>query len=85
LAVKQIGVDELVGGGYWLLSLVLQSNRGYDGGLDGKGRALFGPNLVAQNMGAHFGGEVLDYADGLSFVTCHGSGHMVPQFGPQAA
>ena len=47
--------------------------------------ALFGPNLVAQNMGAQFGGEVVDYAYGLSFVTFHGSGHMVPQFRPQAA
>jgi serine carboxypeptidase-like clade 1 len=47
--------------------------------------ALFGPNLVAQNMGAQFGGEVVDYDQGLSFVTFHGSGHMVPQFRPQSA
>eukprot|EP00957_Ditylum_brightwellii_P185280 14108328-Ditylum_brightwellii.AAC.1 len=30
------------------------------------------------------GGEVTDYELGLSFVTFHGSGHMVPQFRPQA-
>jgi cathepsin A (carboxypeptidase C) len=36
-------------------------------------------------MGAQFGGEVVDYEKGLSFVTFHGSGHMVPQFRPQAA
>ena len=47
--------------------------------------ALFGPNLLAQNMGAQFGGEVVDYDQGLAFVTFHGSGHMVPQFRPQSA
>merc|ERR1711957_41427 len=47
--------------------------------------ALFGPNLVHQAMGSQFGGEVVDYEEGLSFVTFHGSGHMVPQFRPQAA
>ena len=31
------------------------------------------------------GGEVTDYEKGLKFVTFHGSGHMVPQFRPQAA
>jgi cathepsin A (carboxypeptidase C) len=36
-------------------------------------------------MGSQFGGEVVDYEQGLSFVTFHGSGHMVPQFRPQAA
>ena len=37
---------------------------------------LFGPNLVVQNMGAQFGGEVVDYEEGLAFMTFHGSGHM---------
>jgi cathepsin A (carboxypeptidase C) len=36
-------------------------------------------------MGAQLGGEVTDYEKGLKFVTFHGSGHMVPQFRPQAA
>jgi carboxypeptidase C (cathepsin A) len=28
---------------------------------------------------------VVDYSHNMSFVTVHGSGHMVPQFRPQAA
>ena len=36
-------------------------------------------------MGPQFGGEVVNYENGLAFVTVHGSGHMVPQFRPQAA
>jgi serine carboxypeptidase-like clade I len=34
--------------------------------------ALFGPDLLAQSTGAQFGGEVVDYEQGLSFVTVHG-------------
>jgi len=37
------------------------------------------------DVGAQMGGHVVDYEHGLSFVTVHGSGHMVPQFRPQAA
>jgi len=40
---------------------------------------------LAQDVGAQMGGHVVDYEHGLSFVTFHGSGHMVPQFRPQAA
>mmetsp|Transcript_52797 Transcript_52797/g.153579 ORF Transcript_52797/g.153579 Transcript_52797/m.153579 type:complete len:553 (-) Transcript_52797:108-1766(-) len=46
---------------------------------------LFGPNLELHGAGAQFGGHVVDYQNGLSFATVHGSGHMVPQFRPQAA
>jgi len=46
---------------------------------------LFGPNLELQPAGPQFGGHVVDYEHGLSFATVHGSGHMVPQFRPQAA
>ena len=48
---------------------------------------LFGPALsfAAAADGALFGGHVVDYSHNLSFVTVHGSGHMVPQFRPQAA
>mmetsp|Transcript_31157 Transcript_31157/g.58456 ORF Transcript_31157/g.58456 Transcript_31157/m.58456 type:complete len:534 (+) Transcript_31157:42-1643(+) len=46
---------------------------------------LFGPNLELKSAGAQFGGQVVNYEHGLSFVTVHGSGHMVPQFRPQAA
>lgn len=45
----------------------------------------FGPNLVAQALEkAQFGGEVIDYEQGLKFVTFHGSGHMVRFFSPSA-
>jgi len=82
LAVKQIQIDELDGGSYrpWFYN---QTAASLD--LLAEKSALFGPNLVAQDMGAQFGGEVTDYHDGLKFVTFHGSGHMVPQFRPQAA
>ena len=47
---------------------------------------LFGPDLVAQTLEqAQFAGEVTSYENGLSFVTFHGSGHMVPQFRPQSS
>jgi serine carboxypeptidase-like clade I len=39
---------------------------------------LFGPSLSLQSGGAQYGGEIVDYAHGLSFATVHGSGHMVP-------
>lgn len=46
---------------------------------------LFGPSLSLQAGGAQYGGEIVDYAHGLSFATVHGSGHMVPTFRPRAA
>ena len=45
---------------------------------------LFGPDLSLQKLGVQFAGHVTSYAHNLSFVTVHGSGHMVPQFRPQA-
>ena len=82
LAVKQIGIDELDGGSYrpWFYNQTAANVQ-----VLVEKSALFGPNLVAQNMGAQMGGEVTDYEHGLKFVTFHGSGHMVPQFRPQAA
>lgn len=82
LAVKQIMVDELDGGSYrpWFYNQTAASIE-----VLAEKSALYGPNLVAQGMGAQFGGEVTDYESGLKFVTFHGSGHMVPQFRPQAA
>ena len=74
LAVKQIGINELDGGGYrpWFynqtgvyMQVLMEKS------------ALFGPNLVAPDLGAQFAGEVVDYEQGLAFVTFHGSGHMV--------
>lgn len=46
---------------------------------------LFGPNLGLLAAGAQFGGQIVNYEHNLSFATVHGSGHMVPQFRPQAA
>jgi cathepsin A (carboxypeptidase C) len=46
---------------------------------------LFGPDLAAIDAGAQFAGHVVSYEHDLSFLTVHGSGHMVPQFRPQAA
>merc|ERR1712032_1181364 len=48
-------------------------------------RALLGPDLQLQDTGVQFGGHVVSYEHNLSFVTVHGSGHMVPQFRPQSA
>ncbi len=74
LAVKQIGINELDGGGYrpWFYNQTGASMQ-----VLMEKSALFGPNLVAQSMGAQFAGEVVDYEQGLAFVTFHGSGHMV--------
>lgn len=47
--------------------------------------SLFGPDLPVRDAGPQFGGHVVNYEHNLSFVTVHGSGHMVPQFRPQAA
>ena len=46
---------------------------------------LFGGLLASAGAGAQFGGQVTDYEHGLSFVTVHGSGHMVPTFQPAPA
>lgn len=46
---------------------------------------LFGPDLSLAAGGPQFGGLVVDYEHNLSFMTVHGSGHMVPQFRPAAA
>eukprot|EP00979_Chaetoceros_neogracilis_P018661 scaffold10961_cov256-Chaetoceros_neogracile.AAC.1 len=73
LAVKQIMVDEQDGGSYrpWFYNQTAASME-----VLAEKSALYGPNLVAQDMGAQFGGEVTDYELGLKFVTFHGSGHM---------
>jgi serine carboxypeptidase-like clade 1 len=82
LAVKQIGFDELDGGGYrpWFYN-----HTGTTAELLAEKAPLFGPDLLCQDMGAQFGGEIVNYDHNLTFLTFHGSGHMVPQFRPQAA
>ena len=79
-AVKAVGFDRLPGG----------SQRPYFFNATGTTLAvlnekplLFGPSLSVVDAGAQFGGHVTSYEHGLSFVTVHGSGHMVPQFRPR--
>jgi serine carboxypeptidase-like clade I len=81
-AVKRIGFNELDGGSYrpWFYNHTASSIS-----IVQEKAVLFGPNLALYNLGAQFGGEVVNYEEGLSFITIHGSGHMVPQFRPQAA
>jgi serine carboxypeptidase-like clade 1 len=69
LAVKQIGIDEVDGGSYrpWFYNQTAASVE-----ILRNKAPLFGPNLLAQDMGAQFGGEVTDYEQGLAFVTFHG-------------
>jgi serine carboxypeptidase-like clade I len=81
-AIKRVGFPEIDGGSYrpWFYNHtaapldVLQQKA-----------VMFGPDLLAVSTGAQFGGEVVNYENNLSFLTVHGSGHMVPQFRPQAA
>ncbi len=82
-AVKQILKPELDGGSYrpWFYRQEAASLE-----VLAEKAILFGPDLVAQTLDqAQFAGEVTSYEDGLSFVTFHGSGHMVPQFRPQSS
>jgi hypothetical protein len=82
-AVKQIRKPELDGGSYrpWFYRQEAASLE-----VLAEKSILFGPDLVAQTLEeAQFAGEVTSYEDGLSFVTFHGSGHMVPQFRPQSS
>ena len=82
-AVKQILQAELDGGSYrpWFYRQEAASLE-----VLAEKAVLFGPDLVAQTLEqAQFAGEVTSYESGLSFVTFHGSGHMVPQFRPQSS
>lgn len=73
-AVKRIGYNELDGGSYrpWFYNMT-----GANLAVLAVKAPLFGPNLVTQDMGAQLGGEVVNYENGLAFLTFHGSGHMV--------
>ena len=74
LAVKQVGFDEVDGGGYrpWFYNHTAASLK-----VLAEKASLFGPDLLVQDMGAQFAGEVVNYDHNLSFLTFHGSGHMV--------
>lgn len=81
-AIKRVGYPELDGGSYrpWFYNHTATSLEVLK-----EKAAMFGPDLLAIPTGAQFGGEVVNYENNLSFLTVHGSGHMVPQFRPQAA
>lgn len=81
-AIKRVGFNELDGGSYrpWFYN---QSGTCIH--VLAEKAPLFGPGLLAQDMGPQMGGEIVNYEHNLSFLTFHGSGHMVPQFRPQAA
>jgi serine carboxypeptidase-like clade I len=47
---------------------------------------LFGADsLTPADLGIQMGGMVISYEQGVSFLTVHGAGHMVPRMRPQAA
>eukprot|EP00658_Telonema_sp_P-2_P029684 TRINITY_DN22536_c0_g2_i2.p1 TRINITY_DN22536_c0_g2~~TRINITY_DN22536_c0_g2_i2.p1 ORF type:complete len:242 (+),score=70.24 TRINITY_DN22536_c0_g2_i2:95-820(+) len=81
-AISRVGYSELDGGGYrpWFFH-----HPAADVTFLRQKPILFGPDLSLQDAGVQFGGHVVNYDKNLSFVTVHGSGHMVPQFRPQAA
>ena len=61
--------DELDGGGYrpWFYNQTKTTME-----VVAAKSTLFGPNLVLQDVGSQMGGHVVNYEDGLSFVTFHG-------------
>jgi serine carboxypeptidase-like clade I len=81
-AIKAVGFAELDGGSYrpWFFDHAKTTAKLLD-----EKAVLFGPDLLLQDAGPQFGGEIVNYEHNLAFLTVHGSGHMVPQFRPQAA
>ena len=81
-AIERVGFKEIKGGSYrpWFYN-----HTAADINLIAEKAAMFGPDLLTVPTGAQFGGEYVNYEHGLSFMTVHGSGHMVPQFRPQAS
>ncbi|CAD7959503.1 unnamed protein product [Amoebophrya sp. A120] len=81
-AIERLGFAELDGHGYrpWFYHKVATPAAV----LEDKA-PLFGPGLLAVDAGPQFGGEVVNYEHNVTFMTFHGSGHMVPQFRPQAS
>lgn len=82
-AIQRVGFPQIPGGWYrpWFYNHTAVASLSL---LESK-PALFGPDLQLRDTGVQFGGHVVSYIHNLSFITVHGSGHMVPQFRPQAA
>jgi len=81
-ALERVGFPEIEGGYYrpWFYN-----HTAADPTILMEKAAMFGPDLLVVPTGSQFGGEIVNYENNLSFLTVHGSGHMVPQFRPQAA
>eukprot|EP00746_Dinoflagellata_sp_MGD_P024954 gnl/MRDRNA2_/MRDRNA2_15863_c0_seq1.p1 gnl/MRDRNA2_/MRDRNA2_15863_c0~~gnl/MRDRNA2_/MRDRNA2_15863_c0_seq1.p1 ORF type:complete len:256 (+),score=59.68 gnl/MRDRNA2_/MRDRNA2_15863_c0_seq1:26-769(+) len=81
-AIQRVGFPEVDGGQYrpWFFNQSAAALKTLEEKPD-----LFGPDLSLNDAGSQFAGHVVNYQHNLSFVTVHGSGHMVPQFRPQAA
>ena len=79
-AIKAVGFDLLDGGDQRPYFVRLEKT---DVQVLEEKPLLFGPDLSYDSPGVQFGGHVTSYAHDLSFVTVHGSGHMVPQFRPR--
>jgi len=81
-AIQEVGFDVIVGGDYrpWFFNATAATPE-----FLASKPLLFGPALSLVEAGPQFGGHVVNYQHNLSFVTVHGSGHMVPQFRPRAA
>jgi cathepsin A (carboxypeptidase C) len=81
-AIKNVGFDEIQGGGYrpWFFNATASTPE-----FLASKPLLYGPDLSLVEAGPQFGGHVVNYQHNLSFVSVHGSGHMVPQFRPRAA
>ena len=45
----------------------------------------WGESLLYSDAGRQLGGYVIDFENNFTYVTIHGSGHMVPEYKPQAA
>jgi serine carboxypeptidase-like clade I len=83
-AVQRIGFNQVNGGGYrpWFYNETSVAGPSF---LNEK-VATFGPDLQATTrLGMQWGGHVMDYEHNLTFLTVHGSGHMVPMIRPTAA
>jgi len=82
LAISRVGFGQVDGGSFrpWFYNRTGVENR-----VLVEKAEWFGPDLMLVDVGAAFGGSVVNYEHNLSFITVHGSGHMVPQFRPQAA
>jgi len=69
--VKRFDFQELDGGSYrpWFYNQTKASLE-----VLAEKAPLFGPNLLAVDVGAQMGGEVVNYEHNLAFLTFHGSG-----------